>query len=176
MANRVVKDFEFPESFGFSGSSGKTMVRGYARGGKAKSDKVGKVMKEFKEGTLHSGKDGPVVKNRKQAIAIAMSEAERGKKKGHAKGGRVHEDRAEDIKLIREELKKWEEKEERDEEKEDESEGEEMKKGGKVKKKKKEKELPVVRVSPPLMNPNARAVPVFNSEPLVGMRRGGKAK
>lgn len=36
--------------------------------------KVGKVMKEYKEGTLHSGKGGPVVKSRKQAIAIAMSE------------------------------------------------------------------------------------------------------
>jgi hypothetical protein len=37
--------------------------------------KIGKVMREYKEGTLHSGKGGPVVKNRKQAIAIAMSEA-----------------------------------------------------------------------------------------------------
>lgn len=37
--------------------------------------KVGKVMHEYKEGTLHSGKGGPVVKNPKQAIAIAMSEA-----------------------------------------------------------------------------------------------------
>jgi hypothetical protein len=37
--------------------------------------KIGKVMGEYKEGTLHSGKGGPVVKNRKQAIAIALSEA-----------------------------------------------------------------------------------------------------
>jgi hypothetical protein len=37
--------------------------------------KVGKVMGEYKEGTLHSGKGGPIVKDRKQAIAIAMSEA-----------------------------------------------------------------------------------------------------
>lgn len=28
---------------------------------------------EFKAGTLHSGKGGPVVKDRKQAIAIALS-------------------------------------------------------------------------------------------------------
>lgn len=36
--------------------------------------KVRKVMREFKEGTLHSGKGGPVVKSRRQAIAIALSE------------------------------------------------------------------------------------------------------
>lgn len=43
--------------------------------------KVRKVMKEFKEGTLHSGKGGKVVKSRKQAVAIAMSEAGMAKKK-----------------------------------------------------------------------------------------------
>ena len=37
--------------------------------------KVGKVMHEFKTGGLHSGKGGKVVKNPKQAIAIALSEA-----------------------------------------------------------------------------------------------------
>ena len=42
---------------------------------KKQNAKVGKVMKEYKEGTLHSGKGGPVVTNRKQAIAISMSEA-----------------------------------------------------------------------------------------------------
>lgn len=42
---------------------------------KQTSDKVGKVMKEYKEGTLHSGKGGPVVKSKKQAVAIALSEA-----------------------------------------------------------------------------------------------------
>ena len=47
-----------------------------------KQAKVGKVMHEFKAGTLHSGsKKGPEVTNRKQAIAIAMSEAGMGKKK-----------------------------------------------------------------------------------------------
>ena len=43
--------------------------------------KVGKVMGEFKAGELHSGsKSGPVVKSRKQAIAIGMSEARKAKK------------------------------------------------------------------------------------------------
>lgn len=43
--------------------------------------KVQKVMHEFKTGTLHSGKGGKVVKSRKQAVAIALSEAKRAKKK-----------------------------------------------------------------------------------------------
>lgn len=47
----------------------------------AKQKKVGKVMHEFKVGTLHSGKGGAVVKNPKQAIAIAMSEAKMKPKK-----------------------------------------------------------------------------------------------
>ena len=47
----------------------------------AKKSKMKKVMGEYKEGTLHSGKKGPVVKNRKQAVAIAMSEAKMPKKK-----------------------------------------------------------------------------------------------
>ena len=43
--------------------------------------KVEKVLKEFKAGKLHSGsKKGPEVTNRKQAVAIALSEARRGKK------------------------------------------------------------------------------------------------
>jgi len=43
--------------------------------------KTAKVMHEFKSGTLHSGKSGKVVKNPKQAIAIALSEAKKVKKK-----------------------------------------------------------------------------------------------
>lgn len=45
-----------------------------------KQEKVGKVMHEYKTGTLHSGKKGPVVKSRKQAVAIALSEAGMAKK------------------------------------------------------------------------------------------------
>jgi hypothetical protein len=37
--------------------------------------KIGKVMGEYKAGKLHSGKGGKVVKNPRQAIAIALSEA-----------------------------------------------------------------------------------------------------
>ena len=52
-----------------------------AKKAKAKT-KEAKVMGEFKQGTLHSGsKKGPVVKSRKQAIAIALSEAKKSKKK-----------------------------------------------------------------------------------------------
>jgi Family of unknown function (DUF6496) len=38
--------------------------------------KVAEVMHEFKEGDLHSGKTETIVTNPKQAIAIALSEAE----------------------------------------------------------------------------------------------------
>ncbi len=45
--------------------------------------KIAKVMREYKSGKLHSGsKKGPVVKSKKQAIAIALSEAKMAKKKG----------------------------------------------------------------------------------------------
>lgn len=44
-------------------------------------NKIEKVMHEYKEGALHSGsKKGPQVKNRKQAIAIALSEARKATK------------------------------------------------------------------------------------------------
>lgn len=45
-----------------------------------KQNKVGKVMREFKEGTLHSG-SGAKVTNRRQAIAISLSEAGLSKKR-----------------------------------------------------------------------------------------------
>jgi len=48
-----------------------------------KPGKVQKVMHEFKSGGLHSGsKKGPKVTSRKQAIAIALSEAGMSKKMG----------------------------------------------------------------------------------------------
>lgn len=39
--------------------------------------KVEEVMHEFKEGELHIGKSDKIVTNRKQAIAIALSEADK---------------------------------------------------------------------------------------------------
>jgi hypothetical protein len=45
------------------------------------AEKIGKVMGEYKDKELHSGKGGKVVKSRKQAIAIALSEASKAKGK-----------------------------------------------------------------------------------------------
>lgn len=64
---------------------------GLAHGGRvyryAKGGKVGKVMREYKEGKLHSGsKKGPVVKSREQAVAIALSEARKAGEKIPKKG------------------------------------------------------------------------------------------
>lgn len=48
---------------------------------KKPQEKVEAVLKEFKRGTLHSGGSGKIVKGKKQAIAIAMSEAGLSRKK-----------------------------------------------------------------------------------------------
>ena len=45
---------------------------------KKQNEKINEVLHEFKKGNLHSGKNGinGIVTNRKQAIAIALSEAD----------------------------------------------------------------------------------------------------
>jgi ribosomal protein L21E len=53
--------------------------------GPAGRSKVHKVMHEFKHHQLHSGKSGKIVKKRKQAIAIALSEARHVKTTHHRK-------------------------------------------------------------------------------------------
>lgn len=51
--------------------------------GQSPKEVVHTEMKKFKQGALHSGsKKGPLVKKRKQAIAIALSEAGLSKGKG----------------------------------------------------------------------------------------------
>jgi hypothetical protein len=53
----------------------------------SKMTKEHKVMREFKHGKLHSGsKHGQKVTSRKQAIAIAMSEAGKGYKRKAGRG------------------------------------------------------------------------------------------
>ena len=61
-----------------SGMKKPSVKKPATKGGAAK---VQKVMHEFKGGSLHSGKGGPVVKSKKQAIAIALSEAGQSKPK-----------------------------------------------------------------------------------------------
>ncbi len=57
---------EFPE-----------LTTGLEQASSAQREKVRQVLREFKQGKLHSGsKDGPVVKKRKQALAIALSQAD----------------------------------------------------------------------------------------------------
>tara|TARA_R100001480_G_scaffold9006_1_gene17397 strand:- start:137 stop:439 length:303 start_codon:yes stop_codon:yes gene_type:complete len=57
-----------------------TSLQGFKKGGSA-SKKVSKVMKEFKEKKLNVGKSKKKVKSRKQAIAIALNQAGKSKKR-----------------------------------------------------------------------------------------------
>jgi Family of unknown function (DUF6496) len=68
---------------GYTGEKGTYMKKG---GAIPKGGKVGKVMGEFKSGSLKSS-SGQKVTNRRQAMAIAMSEAGKSKMKKFAAGG-----------------------------------------------------------------------------------------
>ena len=63
------------QRIGLTRLNGKTMKT--PKMNKAGKAKMGAVMHEFGKGELHSGKGGKVVKNPKQAVAIAISEAAR---------------------------------------------------------------------------------------------------
>jgi Family of unknown function (DUF6496) len=60
--------------------------RGGRKYGRKASEKVEKVMRERKRGTLRSGGSGKKVTSRKQAIAIGLSEARRAGAKVPRKG------------------------------------------------------------------------------------------
>ena len=90
------KNLKYGE-FTFSAPKARPTVKGYAHGGQVTPTsmkkggetkgqaKVAKVMGEFKRGELHSGSSkGALVKNPKQAIAIALSEK---REAGYKKGG-----------------------------------------------------------------------------------------
>ena len=226
MANRTVKDFEFPASFGFTGSGGKTPVKGYMRGGsvapkkgpeaRIKSSPPDIGWTDYKKGgPVKKALGGPV--NPAQALAARRSQKASdlltrsstprpppgtvtavngralqrqgpmaGVPSNHggplppnsamAKGGKVHDDKAEDVKLIRSEISKAEKSED---------ESTEMKRGGKAKKGKSSR-----RKAPPMPRAvgalSRRGVPAYNPEPLIAqapmptempmMKKGGKSK
>ncbi|MFL5813729.1 MAG: DUF6496 domain-containing protein [Bdellovibrionia bacterium] len=57
-----------------------------ARYSQSSRKSVGKALHEKKKGKLRSGKKGPKVKSRRQAIAIGLSEARRSGKKVPSRG------------------------------------------------------------------------------------------
>lgn len=83
-AKKVIKHLkEDVKMFKREASEDRKLMKDLKKKPSKKEKKIEKVMHEYKEGELHSGsKKGPKVKSRKQAIAIALSEARRaGKKK-----------------------------------------------------------------------------------------------
>jgi len=66
---------QFPDLLSGGGAMKKRIPKKALRSEKAK-DKIATVMREFKRGTLRSS-SGQKVKSRKQALAIALSEAYR---------------------------------------------------------------------------------------------------
>ena len=97
-------EFKFPSEKGFSGSAGKTMVNGYARGGCATmkkadggviSDREAEMMRrampaKAKGGKVHEDEEMDKAMMKKMIKPSAIK----------AKGGKVHEDAAMDKKLV----------------------------------------------------------------------------
>lgn len=73
--SKIKKATEHPDVLGAGAKKRKSLNPG---------EKVAAVMTEFKKGTLHSG-SGDIVKNKKQAIAIAISESTKGKRNAKRK-------------------------------------------------------------------------------------------
>ena len=72
-----------PDALGGAGSfNAKTFLNSLGKKKMGKGGKIEKVMHEYKQGKLYIGNSDKIVKNRKQAIAIALSEAGRSKKAG----------------------------------------------------------------------------------------------
>ena len=65
VAKRQQQAMQHPNTLGAGAAKRSALLSG--------KEKIPVVMREFKRGTLHSG-GGGIVKNRKQAIAIALSE------------------------------------------------------------------------------------------------------
>ena len=82
---KVKKDKSFPDLNKDGKVTFKDVLKGrgvFKKGGMTESQKtISTAMRKFKKGKLHTGsKKGQVVKSRKQAIAIALSEAGKSKK------------------------------------------------------------------------------------------------
>lgn len=78
MANKkVIKHLKGDiKTFKKEAAEDKELIRSLSKKKRKKNSKIEKVMHEYKEGELHSGsKKGPKVSSKKQAIAIALSEA-----------------------------------------------------------------------------------------------------
>lgn len=109
-------EFQFPSDKGFTGSAGKTMVKAYARGGCVMKAEGGPMKApERKRRIVEGGMKGvPVMtpeqrrmareaetpEERQGRMAPITSEQLQDHQRRMKKGGKVHEDEAEDKKLI----------------------------------------------------------------------------
>lgn len=77
----VKSTMSMSERIGANGLTDREHDQKFTKALKREHGKVSKVMGEYKRGKLHSGsKKGPEVTSKAQALAIALSEARKGKK------------------------------------------------------------------------------------------------